>query len=148
MIPEIVTAISAIKGLKDLAASSDNHQFVPIINDLYDSLITAREKIIDLQEENLRLRDQIRAQEDLKAFREDMECRGDFAFFKKSTGEGPFCKACFGGSDKAIRLSQKNEFWYECPLCKATCCTDTKAYQASIHRAMGTAPKTSSYYNF
>lgn len=103
MFPEIAAAFTAVKSLKDLAAGSDNHQFIGLINDLYESLMLAREKILQLQEENARLKQQVNELNDRKALKEDIEFRV-FAVFKKSTNEGPYCNACWGDKEKLIHL--------------------------------------------
>lgn len=64
----------------------------------------------------------------------DMEFKG-YAYFKKSTGEGPFCPACLPGSGKSVRLLDKGDYHWNCPLCKQIYCSDRDAYDRLVETA-------------
>ena len=83
-------------------------------------------KVLDLQEENSRLRQQVA---DLEAHLElvDQMSFDGKAYWrgKGEEREGPFCQKCLDGERRAIRLKHRDETvsgykseWYECHNCQ------------------------------
>lgn len=88
-----------------------------------------------LEEKNHLLRQQLnKMEEDCRDLQKaadlsaDMEYRG-FAYFRKSTNEGPFCSPCLSEKAKPVRLLEKSEYYWECPLCHNVYCSDRHAVQ-------------------
>ncbi len=142
MIPEISAAFATIKTLKDLAAGSDNHKFLATINDLHESLMTAREKIMELQEDNITLNAKTKELQAKRTTRDDIEFR-EFAVFKKSTNEGPFCSACWDDKKKQVSLHKVNRHYYDCPVCKGVFCPNRETAKRAEYQAIEVANKAS-----
>jgi hypothetical protein len=124
--------------VKDLAAKTNDHEFIVHLNSLYESLMAAREKILELQEENMNLKADLRELKDHSDLKKDLEFKG-FGLFKRSTGDGPFCNACWGGKDKLVNLHDTKNLHFKCPSCKEVYCSDPEAYQNNILSAVKNA---------
>lgn len=83
-------------------------------------------KILDLQEKMLEMQSKIQNQdEEIKELQEKLKIKDDLeykgnAYYKKSSGEGPYCQACWDDKNKLIRIIKlaSHAASYQCKVCK------------------------------
>ncbi|SCZ81587.1 hypothetical protein [Acidaminobacter hydrogenoformans] len=88
--------------------------------ELIQKLMDIQKESLEMFEENIRLKAEIRAFNEVKTLDEDLEFR-DNCFFKISNGEGPFCITCWGKDRKLIRMQIADDFAL-CNVCKTGTC--------------------------
>lgn len=77
----------------------------------FKEILKLDDEVEKLKKENKELREKLE-------FKEDIEFR-DNAYWKKSSGDGPYCSACWDDKSKMIRLLPTDNYgnFYECEIC-------------------------------
>lgn len=106
---------------------------IPTYSDIKDLLkkgftIEAQEKIIELREvaiqlqsENIELREQVRALQDAAAIRETVVWDAPYYWRQPRDGhkDGPFCQRCYDKDKNLIRLQDGKGGLWKCRECKS-----------------------------
>jgi regulator of replication initiation timing len=105
-------AADLTKSMRDAAKAGTlkPDEFAGRVGEIYDYIIDSKAALVDTQEENIRLR------EELRSLREDSEERNaikgelvaeDNAYFRiaDATKTGPYCTACWDNGDRLVRLT-------------------------------------------
>jgi hypothetical protein len=110
--------VASAKNARDLAKDSSNSDLKAAISDLYDDLLSVKERVLDLDEENRKLRAQLEQKD---------EVVGPFNphgyFYKKTDDakEKPLCPRCFQTQpSKVVFLSPPLDGsfgWRKCVVC-------------------------------
>lgn len=110
----MATINESIIQAKQIADNMDNNLLKSIIVDLQSA-------ILDLQQENLNLREKCSTQDSF-----NMQFKDDMYYNQKNdnTLDGPYCSACYDNKSKAIRMNTITTGCYGCPVCKNTIYTD------------------------
>jgi len=100
--------IEDIKAAMEMAQNANNAG-------VHKELIQIQIQVLELQNENYRLREEIRNLEEINTLVHDMKYKEN-PYWNKD--EGPYCSSCWDSDKKAIRLIVKNDFRASCPICK------------------------------
>jgi len=84
--------VATAKNARDLAKDSPDHELKAAISDLYDEVLNAKERVLDLDEENRRLKAELARKDE---FIGPIEPHG--YFFYKTRPNEPLCPKCFQG---------------------------------------------------
>jgi len=87
--------------------------------DLYQKIVDLRDEIFELREDNLKLKEKIKAFEGEKKINEKIVFESTYYWLKDGEKkDGPYCQKCFDDNKKLIRLQDlKNGYWH-CLVCK------------------------------
>ena len=85
-------------------------------------IIELREAALLLQEENLNLRERIRALEAAAAVRDSIVWNRPFYWRNLDAGgeDGPYCQRCYDAEEKLIRLQDLANGYWRCNKCSST----------------------------
>jgi len=89
--------------------------------ELYQKIIDLSYEIFELKEDNLKLKEKIKALEEEKKINEKMVYESPFYWLKDGENkDGPYCQKCYDDKKKLSRLQDlKNGFW-NCLVCKCS----------------------------
>jgi hypothetical protein len=123
--PAILTVTQLVGGLvssartaRELAKDTSNHELKSAISDLYDDVLSVKERVADLDEENRALR---------VALEEKGKYVGPIAphgyYFQAGDNEHPLCPRCFQEKQQRIAFMTEPENWNrgvrrQCKLCR------------------------------
>jgi hypothetical protein len=99
----------AVKDALNMIQKSDNIE-------LYRMLLDIQKESLELLEDNRVLKQRIRELENDKSLEDDLEVKSN-CYFKKSTGDGPFCITCWDKDRKLVRMYLTDDYAY-CHPCK------------------------------
>ena len=87
--------------------------------ELYKKIIDLHDEILELRENNLKLKGKIKSLKEEKKIDEIIVFEKPYYWLKDGAKkDGPYCQKCFDDNKKLIRLQErKNEHWY-CLVCK------------------------------
>ena len=91
-----------------------------------ERIMDLRAAALDLQEENLSLREQVHKLETQMQLREEFQWDGAVYWRKgqREKGDAPFCPRCKDGDSKLARLTkmetQPGEFLWNCNVCRSS----------------------------
>lgn len=89
--------------------------------ELYRKILDLQGEILDLVEENKKLKNEIGLLEEKFRIKESLEFKLDTYWIKKAVGveDGPFCSKCWDTQQQLVRLIFcGNPQYSECPNCK------------------------------
>jgi len=115
------TSISALKEVRERAQRSKDNDLKERISAIYDSLLSLKDALLRLTQENAELRQRIAELETAKVSQPELRQVGACNFY--FVGEkGPYCQACYDGKGKLTALSPQ-EHWNggirrQCVLCQ------------------------------
>ena len=89
------------------------------ILDLIDDSFKNRDKIEELKKEIIGLEKENKELSEKNILISDLELKNN-VYWKKSSGDGPFCTRCFDKNREIIRLLLNKGHYSECPECKNT----------------------------
>ena len=126
MIAEIATALSVTKGLKDIGDRIKDAEFKNLLAELQMALADIKVKCADLEEENLRLKGELKKAQQADDVRNNVEYKDGLYYLKEPMPGrplGPYCPGCLDGKNKLQVLSlAARDFQvfgkYECPSCQ------------------------------
>jgi len=108
--------VASAKTARELAKDASNHELKAAISDLYDDLLSVKERVLDLDEENRNLKAQIARKAEVL---EPLDPHGYFFF--KDRPDAPLCPNCWQAqSTRAVYLSPlqgTNGRYRECLQC-------------------------------
>ncbi len=112
------TAIQLVTRLRDINKNIANAEFSNALADLSIELANLKIQVADLLEENDKLKRQLAKNNDTEIIFKD------FAYYTTS-GDGPFCPACYDSFKKTIRLTKQTGAFtafgsHACPVCRET----------------------------
>ena len=109
--------VSSAKTARELAKDTSNHELKAAISDLYDDVLSVKERVVDLDEEN-------------RALRVALDERGKYVgpviphgyYFQAGDNEHPLCPRCFQEKPQRIAFMTEPESWNrgvrrQCKLC-------------------------------
>lgn len=116
---QIVSGLAAsAKNAVDLAKATSNNELKASISELYDGLLDVKARVLDLDEENRRLKTELARKDDIEG------PVGPFGyFFTKQKPENPLCPKCLQSQPSNIvflgelRKHQGGRL-RKCPVCK------------------------------
>jgi hypothetical protein len=114
-------AMNAMKVLRERAQSSKDRELKDEISDLYDTLLSLREAVMRVAEENKELKLRIAELEHPAEVEPELRQIGAVNYY--FVGEkGPYCQPCYDGQGKLTMLTP-SERWNggvrrQCTLCK------------------------------
>jgi hypothetical protein len=110
--------VATAKTVRDLAKDAQNHDLKAAISDLYDDIIDVKARVLELDEENRKLRTQLEQKDDVV---------GPFdphGYFYKKTDEAkekPLCPRCLQSQPSKVvfmsPLTDGTSGWRRCPVC-------------------------------
>ncbi len=110
--------VSSAKTARELAKDTSNHDLKAAISDLYDDVLSVKERVVDLDEENRALR---------AALNEKGKYIGPVLphgyYFQAGDNEHPLCPRCFQETPQRIAFMTEPEDWNlgirrQCKLCR------------------------------
>jgi len=122
--PEVLTTaqlvgglVSSAKTVLDLAKASSDHTLKASISELYDSLLDVKGRVIDLDEENRRMKEELARKQDIDG---PVEPFG--YFFTKTKPENALCPKCLQSQpSQVVFLGPLRNFnggkLRRCPVC-------------------------------
>lgn len=90
-------AFSVFKHVKELSFDSGDLNLKEAVAELYDKLLDVKEKLIELEDENRKLRQQL-------ASKNELERRPPFGYWYKKGENDPLCRVCYERDGKLIYL--------------------------------------------
>ncbi len=87
--------VASAKNAVDLAKVSSNHELKAALNELYDSVLDVKARVLDLDEENRRLKEELGRREEIIG----PEGKNGF-FFYKAKPDKPLCPVCWQSATK------------------------------------------------
>lgn len=109
--------MAGLAKLREMAKQSRDSEITEVIAELQNQFLELQGSYAQLLQEHEELERAHRELQDAtKAKREDFEWR-DEVYWRRGTGEGPFCPGCLDGSFKPIRMPNRNGMWI-CPVCQ------------------------------
>jgi hypothetical protein len=89
------------------------------LSEAQQKVVELREGALELQEENIGLRERIKELEGILDVRESLEWNQPYYWLRRGQRrEGPFCQQCYDSTGKLIRLQGDGKGWWECKTCK------------------------------
>ena len=112
------TVIQLLTWLRDINKNIENAEFSNVLADLSLELANLKIQVAGLLEENDKLKRQLAEKNDTEIIFKD------FAYYTTS-GDGPFCPACYDSFRKTIRLTKQTGAFtafgsHSCPVCRET----------------------------
>lgn len=109
--------VASAKNALDLAKASSDHELKASVSELYDSVIDVKGRVLDLDEENRRLKAELTRKDDIEG---PIEPFG--YFFTKQKPENPLCPKCLQSEpNKVVFLGSlrkhKGGQLRRCPVC-------------------------------
>jgi hypothetical protein len=126
MIQELATALTVAKQLREIQSRIKDAEFKSLLADLQVALADAKVRVAELEEENLRLRQELAKTKQAEDIRHNLEFRDDVYYLKEpipGRPPGPYCPGCLDSQNKLQvlrRLPKDFEAFgqFECPACK------------------------------
>ncbi|MGA9669974.1 MAG: hypothetical protein WBQ94_12245 [Terracidiphilus sp.] len=94
--PAVLTAAQLVSGVvstaktaRDLAKDSSNHELKAIISELYDAVLDVKGRVLDLDEDNRRLKEELARKDEIVG---PLDPHG--YFFRKDKPDQPLCPKC------------------------------------------------------
>jgi len=120
-------AIDLTKYLRNISKAIDRAELELKIAELAEALLEARRKLLDVQEETLKLRGVINDMTQIQDFRKKVRIRNGVYYFKERVegrGVGPYCPRCFDVDKTLVLLSElappsRAKGTHQCPNCKS-----------------------------
>ena len=85
----VSSVVSTAKTARDLAKDSSNHELKAIISELYDTVLDVKGRVLDLDEENRRLKEELARKDEF------VGPEGPYGyFFYKDKPDRPLCPKC------------------------------------------------------
>ena len=86
--------------------------------EVQEKILELRAATLNLQEENLALRQKVNSLESQLKDNETLNYEAPF-YWRKSEGkkDGPFCQQCYDNKDKKIRLQSSDNDYWNCSTC-------------------------------
>lgn len=94
----INSALSSVRTAKDLTKQSKDSDLKEQISGIYDAILSMKERVLELDEENRNLRQQLEQRAAIKR-------SGEFGYFYQDGDADPLCPKCWEGSNKIAHLS-------------------------------------------
>jgi hypothetical protein len=91
------SALSSVRAAKDLAKDSSDTELKLRIAEVYDSFLDIKDRVIDLDLENRRLKEQL-------AQRANFKRTSEFGYYFADGDPDPYCPKCYEGTEKEIHL--------------------------------------------
>jgi regulator of replication initiation timing len=85
--------------------------------ELYQQLLEASANLLELQNENAKLKTKLTQLEEKLKNKDDLIPINN-AYWKKSDNDGPFCTRCWDKNTDLIRMVNNQDITYYCPECK------------------------------
>jgi len=118
-------ALGQLNAARERAQGSKDADLKDQISRLYDTMLSLKEVLLRVTEENSDLRHKIEQLENAQKEKPELRQVGDVNYY--FVGEkGPFCQVCFDGEGKLVALSPVGPtlsgggLRRSCPLCKET----------------------------
>jgi hypothetical protein len=92
------SVIGSAKNARDLAIQSDNADVKDAVIGVYDAILEVKNRVLELDEENRKLREKLAQRESVKHDPVTSYC------FKDGEPESPLCPTCYENNDKMIHL--------------------------------------------
>ncbi len=113
--------VSTAKNARDLAKDSSDHALKAAVGELYDVVLDIKDRVIDLDEENRRLKAQLQQRSEIVG---PSETHG--YFFYKDKPDNPLCPKCLQSlPSNAVFLGPLNKYkggkLRRCPVCTYGC---------------------------
>ncbi len=120
----VLTTVQLVGGLAasaknalDVAKASSDHELKAAMSELYDSVLDVKGRVLDLDEENRRLKEELAKKDEIIG---PVGVNG--FFYYKSKPENPLCPKCWQGSKSknAVFLTEDNAYGtagYKCIIC-------------------------------
>jgi len=110
--------VASAKNVLDLAKASSDHTLKASVSELYDSVLDVKARVLDLDEENRRLKEELARKDDVEG---PVEPFG--YFFTKQKPNNPLCPKCFQSQPSQIVFlgslrKHKGGQLRKCPVCK------------------------------
>jgi TolA-binding protein len=121
---DVAIALSALKSAADLIGAFRNavknralkpDEVSAEILKIQELVSDARSGLIEAQEEIARLNGEIRSLDEQLAALRDLKDNYEFRdnmYWRKGTGEGPFCQTCMDADKKVVRLLDHGRCWF------------------------------------
>lgn len=86
--------------------------------DLYSQILDLQQEALELVEENIGLKNEIRELKIVEGIQEKLEFRENryYLIDDEKIEKGPFCSSCWDTSNKLIRLHEY-DYYIACPAC-------------------------------
>lgn len=108
----------AIKDCVSIAQKADN---IPLV----EKLIDAQKQILDLMEENRKLKEDLRKNEETETVAKSIVRHKEaFITLKDDTDKKVFCSCCWGRDRKLIQVQVGQYATYQCQACKSYGCVN------------------------
>jgi len=89
------------------------------LTEAQQKIVQLREGAIDIQEENIALREKVKELEAALDVKQNLEWEKPYYWLRRGQRrEGPFCQQCYDSTVKLIRLQGDGQGWWECKTCK------------------------------
>lgn len=110
--------VASATNVLDLAKASSDHSLKASVSELYDSVLDVKARVLDLDEENRRLKEELARKDDVEG---PIEPFG--YFFTKQKPNNPLCPKCFQLQPSQIVFlgslrKHKGGQLRRCPVCK------------------------------
>jgi regulator of replication initiation timing len=110
------TALTAMKYVREVSDSTDDLELKSRINDLYTAMVDVKDRVMDLSEENRRLKEELARKDEIVG----PEGPKGY-FFLKSKPDNPLCPKCLQSKDRNRVFLEPQEFYggpgYHCIIC-------------------------------
>ena len=94
----VSNVLSSAKAAKELAKQSGDAELKERIGELFDSILDVKERVLELDEENRKLREQL-------AEKTQVERTSEFGYYFAQDDPDPLCPKCYESARKLIHLT-------------------------------------------
>ena len=126
LVSSLTTAFDLCKRVREIAGKLSNAELKNTVGDLTLSLAELKIELAALQEENLKLKQQIRQGSEMTVLRSQLKLKDGAYHFQEVPADrpvGPYCTRCFDVDQKLVLLSELPSTFqaiarYRCNNCK------------------------------
>jgi hypothetical protein len=112
-------AVDIVQDLRQMTKTVKNAEISLKFADLTQTLAEAKLKLVDVQEENITLRERITKLEDEIEVQKNLIWEPPYYWVnKEDKKEGPFCQHCYDNDKKLIHLQSPSKGKFFCCVCK------------------------------
>lgn len=121
VISTVGNAFNVVKRLKEVGKNIEGAEFSNLLADLSLKLADTKMMIVDLKEENARLKSQLLESNNIDKNQIPIYEKPYYFFIINDIKEGPYCQKCYDSVKKLMRLQEpgRKGFW-SCNECKYT----------------------------
>lgn len=135
------SVIGLARNARDLAIQSNNTDVKDAVIGVYDAVLKGKNRVLELDEENRKLREKLAQRESVKYDPETTY------YFKDDQPDSPFCPTCYDDKDKMIRLpkphTDSSGIHRTCKVCSSRYLEEKTSRTVSPPRFTGTDGWTS-----